>query len=113
MPLTPRARKGTIMSRKPQGHSVAPGGKRVQVVLFTGASFVAKFKRKEGAYHEFYDHDKLRSDKIYQLRILPTDANPMSYRQEQKIKEITEKLQKEFGPHAKITVRREKPGGQA
>lgn len=78
-----------------QGHTVAPRGKRVQVVLHTGASFVAKLKGKEGGYHHFFDHDKVRSNKVNQLRILPTDVNPPSYRQEMKNMSI-EKAKAQF-----------------
>ena len=90
------------MARKPQGHSVAPSGKRVQVILHSGASFVAKFKSKESGYHYFHDHDKVKSNQVSQLRILPTGITPLSYRQELKRKEIADKIRSVY-PNAKIT----------
>lgn len=81
--------------RKPQGHTITHSGKRVQVVLFSGASFIAKLKKKEGAFHYFYDHDKVKSNQVYQLRILPTGVNPPSYRQQMKHHEIKQ-LEKKF-----------------
>lgn len=52
------------------GHTHAPRGKRVNVVLHTGDTFEAKFRDNESGYISFFDHDKVKSNKVYKLSIL-------------------------------------------
>jgi hypothetical protein len=85
-----------------QGHTMAPYGKRVQVVLHSGASFIAKFRAKESGYHHFFDHNKVKSNLVNQLRILPTGVTPPTHRQEIKLAEL-DKVKKDF-ENGKLTL---------
>lgn len=55
-----------------QGHTYVPYGKRVQVMLWSGDSFIAKFRDKEGKDMRFLNHDNIRWKTVRSLRILPT-----------------------------------------
>lgn len=52
------------------GHTHAPRGKRVKVVLHTGETFTDRFKENEAGYIYFYDHPKIKANKVYKLSIL-------------------------------------------
>lgn len=62
-----------ITKKKTVGHTYAPIGKRVRVTQHDGTQFVAKFKGKEGRFHVFADHEKVKSSLVRQLSILTAD----------------------------------------